>query len=631
MSATSEPAPHQPLLILPGFMPDAMGFAVRTTLALLLAYGVAFWMQLESASSAGVCVAIVAQPAPGMAMSKALYRIAGTLLGGLVAIVLVGAFGQDRTMLLAMFTLWLGLCTFVATLLRDFRSYGAVLCGYTVGIIAVGSIDSPQGALVATLNRVAAILLGVAAVAVVNSLLSRRVAFEGLVAGLHASLADMRKLAADNLRGVMPDEDASIRCGSAVLAWATQASYAATELPDGRLRSAGARSAIAALLGMLSASRAVARLLALGETLTTERPATPRAACLMERAMDLRHQEQLARQGLETLEDGKRLTRTVRLRVHRDLEGAARNAIRTIVAVGLGCVFCVFAGWSGATLLLIQQAAFTALLGMTVNPTAGAAAFAVALPVSAAAAAVVGFVLLPTVSGFVPFSLAVGTGAMLAALATRHPATARYGTGLLLYFVLLLAPSDQQSYDLAAFLNNCMEQVVAVLFMVAAFELILPVSPRRRLLRVAEAIWRDLRRTLHRGGDDDQAARQTLQYDRLAQAETWIGRRTPARVAVLHRLYAFAELDTALRRAWSGLHDAALAAPALTLSIEAARDSLRARRPEAMIVAAQALLDRQDAFGDPTPVLRAVSGLYGAEYLLRRQMHALRRYGVLED
>ena len=46
-----------PWLALPGFMPDAVGFAARTTLALLLAYGVGFWMQLESASSAGVCVA----------------------------------------------------------------------------------------------------------------------------------------------------------------------------------------------------------------------------------------------------------------------------------------------------------------------------------------------------------------------------------------------------------------------------------------------------------------------------------------------------------------------------------------------------------------------------------------------
>ena len=124
---------------------------------MLLAYLVAFAIQLDTASSAGLCVAIVAQPTPGMAMSKAVYRALGTILGGIVALIMTGLFPQDRTMLLVGFTLWLGGCTFVAALLRDFRSYGAVLCGYTVGIIAVAEIDAPDTVFLATLNRVAAI------------------------------------------------------------------------------------------------------------------------------------------------------------------------------------------------------------------------------------------------------------------------------------------------------------------------------------------------------------------------------------------------------------------------------------------------------------------------------------------
>ena len=55
-----------------------------------------------------------------MAMSKAIYRAAGTLIGGVAAVAIVGIFAQDRTMLLAAFILWLGACTFVASLLRGF-------------------------------------------------------------------------------------------------------------------------------------------------------------------------------------------------------------------------------------------------------------------------------------------------------------------------------------------------------------------------------------------------------------------------------------------------------------------------------------------------------------------------------
>jgi len=106
------------LLQLPGFQPDALFFATRTALSMLLAYYVAFAAQVDSASSAGVCVAIVAQPSAGMSTAKAIYRIIGTLVGGCVGLALVAAFPQDRVMLLAGFALWLAVCTFVATLLR---------------------------------------------------------------------------------------------------------------------------------------------------------------------------------------------------------------------------------------------------------------------------------------------------------------------------------------------------------------------------------------------------------------------------------------------------------------------------------------------------------------------------------
>ena len=60
-----------PLLPLPGFMPDAVGFGLRLAAAMVLAYGASFAIQLDGAASAGVCVAIVMQPSPGMAMNKA--------------------------------------------------------------------------------------------------------------------------------------------------------------------------------------------------------------------------------------------------------------------------------------------------------------------------------------------------------------------------------------------------------------------------------------------------------------------------------------------------------------------------------------------------------------------------------
>ncbi len=115
----------------------AWAFATRIWLAMMLALGVAFWLQLESASSAATCVAILAQPKRGQALSKAVYRLVGTLIGAVVSIVFIALFGQDRVLLLTSVAVWLGLCVLVAQYLQDTRAYGAMLSGYTVGIVAL--------------------------------------------------------------------------------------------------------------------------------------------------------------------------------------------------------------------------------------------------------------------------------------------------------------------------------------------------------------------------------------------------------------------------------------------------------------------------------------------------------------
>lgn len=611
-----------------------MGYALRTTAALLLAYYVAFAMQLDSASSAGVCVAIVAQPTPGMALSKAFYRAAGTVLGGAAALAIMAAFPQDRTMLLLAFTLWLSGCTFVAALLRDFRSYGAVLCGYTAGIIALTEIDSPGGALTATLNRVAAILLGIACVALVN-LLSRPAAFEDLVADLRDHLAQAEGLARLALSGTpLPAEPLPARTAASILELRTPAIYAAAELAEGRLRSTGAKAAISGLLGMLSASRAIGTGLSLPTPAparaalarlaldgapppVTSLPADAHSAALLDRSRELLVQHRLALDGLRMLDTGHGAVPLPELPVHRDGAGAVLSALRTLIAVGLGCVFCIYSGWADTTGLLVQQAAFTALLGMQANPTASGMAMGWSLIPAAAAAGIIGFALLPSAAEFPMFALALAPFALLMALAARHPRTARFGPGLLLYLVLLLSPSNTESFDLASFYNTVLQQAAAVVFMVLAFQLVLPVSPRRRLARVADAVGAGVRQAYGGHGRRRSAAgHRNLRIDRLAQAQVWLGRPTRARLAVLERLSAFVELESALRRARTGLVALGLPMP----------DG----GPAAFAAAAQAVLDRPCPPGREAMVLHAASGLYGASLLLHRHGRALRRYGVLD-
>ena len=184
----------------------------------------------------------------------------------------------------------------------------------------------------------------------------------------------------------------------------------------------------------------------------------------------------------------------------------------------------------------------------------------------------------------------------------------------MLYFTLLLSPANTESFDLSAFLNTVLVQVIALVFMMIAFRLILPVSRARRLFSVADAIGQQLRRSLDgQVMRYDAIAARCLRVDRLAQAQIWLGRRTPARIAVLERLSAFSELDSALRRAWSGMRALGLPMPP--------------REPDALEAAARDLLATEQPPG--ADVIHAAAGLYGSALLIREHDRALRHYGVV--
>ena len=57
-----------------GFPLSAWAFALRTWAAMIVALYAAFWLQLESASSAAVTVGILALQTRGQAYQKAIFR-----------------------------------------------------------------------------------------------------------------------------------------------------------------------------------------------------------------------------------------------------------------------------------------------------------------------------------------------------------------------------------------------------------------------------------------------------------------------------------------------------------------------------------------------------------------------------
>ena len=156
----------------PLLAPGVWTHAARTAIAALLALWFAFALQLDTPYSAMTTVMIVANPVQGMILEKSLYRLGGTLLGGLAGVALMALFAQAPVLFLLGFAAWMALCTAASTLLRGFRSYGAVLAGYTVALIAMPAVDHPDSIFTFAMARFAVVLLGIACSALVGALLT---------------------------------------------------------------------------------------------------------------------------------------------------------------------------------------------------------------------------------------------------------------------------------------------------------------------------------------------------------------------------------------------------------------------------------------------------------------------------
>src|SRR3984957_2639538 len=166
------------------FPPSAWAFALRIWAAMMVGLYAAFWLQLESASSAAVTVGILALQTRGQVYQKAVYRVLATIIGVVASFVIAGLFPQTRDLFLIGFAGWLGLCVYVGGLLDGNRAYGAVLSGYTVALVGVTQIDSPQNVFAAGVNRGAAIVVGIAALALVSDLFAAPNVHLGLIGKL---------------------------------------------------------------------------------------------------------------------------------------------------------------------------------------------------------------------------------------------------------------------------------------------------------------------------------------------------------------------------------------------------------------------------------------------------------------
>ncbi len=628
-----------------------LAYGLRVWVSVCLALFLAYWLQLENPFWAGTSAAIVCQPSLGASLRKANFRLIGTFLGAIVAVLLMAAFPQSRTGFLIALAVWCGLCGFAATVLLNFASYAAALAGYTAVIIAADAIASPDGVFLLAVARATEIALGIVCAGLVLVLTGRGTARERAA----TTIADIARQIGLGLRHSCehPGGD-SVDARRTLIARASAVAALLDETvgesPDLRVRSRALGAAVNGLFAALSGWRMVAThlentqpaqaaadvapfravlppgpaIVLTARTLPAETRDRCRAAAEAMRAVVAQTSgAELVQVGLtESLQGLAAALNGVALLVEparaEDLAGTATlrspdllpaliNALRAFFVILATALWWIITAWpSGTTALLF--AAIVVLLLSPRGETAISSAwqFLAGTLATAILAGIVNFAVLPNREGFLSLALVLAIALIpLSALSagTFRPA---FFVAAATNFTPLLAPANLPQYDTAAFYNTTLAIVVGVGFGLLGMTLLPQLSPERRAERLRLLTLRDFRRLATTRRPPTQRAWEALMYGRLAALPEGSSKRAHAEVAS-----ALFVGGAALRlRFWAARFSHVPALGALLAALGEGR----------LDAASQALRSADQAFaGDPMPeALRVRASLLALQEALNR-------------
>ena len=508
------------------FALSGWSFGLRTWIATMTALYAAFWLQLENAYSAAVCVAILALPTRGQAYEKAIYRVGGTFIGFLASLAIVGIFNGTRELFILAFAIWMAVCGYVASFLDGNRAYGAVLSGFTAAIVAFANIDTPQNAFLVGIDRCAAILVGVLAVMVVNDLFAVPDAFPDLARRLEETHLRIVEFAQKVLRTRNVESSEVGGLLEAIVAFRVEVAVLPAESIVGRSRAAAARSAIAAMMREVAAARAISALLpetghkadalvdavsrglvpaVTDENRNCEVPhhtlgcydANSPLFLAATAARVLLDQNRRALSSFDLLRMGTAVHGPV-LPLFRSREAALRNALRLFVAILIASYSLSLLGWPSVSTVMLMFAAVIAISTNVPIPNKFAKDALVAILLACAVSGITEFVILDGVDSFPLLAIGlapavVGPGLLVA---SGNPKIAPVGTLMLIFTPLVFLVSNPPNYDPRIYLIAGSMNIISIIFLFITTTVLLPTNDDRKRAWLLGSLRRDFRRAL---------------------------------------------------------------------------------------------------------------------------------------
>ncbi len=607
-------------------------FALRTTLAALLAAFVAFTANLPQASTSMMTVFIVSQPLAGMVLSKSLFRVVGTVTGAVVAIALTAAFSQEPELFSLAISLWIGICVAVSVFMRDApAAYGALLSGYTAAIVAFPAVGAPDTMFQAAMDRGAEIFVGIVCATTLSQVFFPQSAADALNRATGAAVASASAWAASTLRG-RPDADQVARDRRKLVADVSRLEnlriHAAFDTAEVRLSSRRVRLLHGRLVSLLALLVSVHDRM---ETLRSERPG--RAAALqplLERAAaamspDASEAERAdARTALVSgapdlaamrADRSRVFERTILLRVadlidmrgdiaglsapedvgrsdgasedpdlsrYRDVPLALVSGATAALSMLAICAFWIASGWTAGAGAAVMVAVMTSLFAQQDDPSRPAGVFLLMTVVGSIAAGVYVFGVLPGLEGFETLALALFPLLFVAAWAMTAPALALPALAGAIGAINLIGLTNVMTPDFPGFANSALGQIGGIALAAALLRILRPIGAAWPVARLTRGLMTDVAEVAA-GRAQGRVAFESRMFDRIDGLMSRLDLADADNVAVEQASLAALRIGLnalALRRVVRDLPDAlqALVADALA---ELARHCRRLARGEA--------------------------------------------------
>ncbi|MBB4840311.1 putative membrane protein YccC [Sphingomonas kyeonggiensis] len=532
-------------------LPTAL-FAVKCYVAAMLALYISLSIGLERPYWAFLTSFIVAQPLAGAVISKALFRLIGTFVGGVAAVAMVPPLVNAPELLTLAIASWLAICVFVSLLDRTPRAYMFVLAGYSACIIALPSVDAPGEIFTVAILRVQEIGIGILCSSLVHGVVMPGSITRLLLSRVDAMLGDAERWSRDAIATTpVPELEAERR---RLALDVTELHQLSIHLPFDPSRLAPRVRTVRALqdqLSMLlplgaavqdrlenfqsaggtvspevtaliddcrawlaapeadpaerhtSAEALIARCTALEpeagpETSWTEMlrlSLLARLGALIavhRDCRDLRDQLITHRRQPVTPRVAELLGGRRNRELHRDYAGAARGAFGAFVTILLGCALWIGSGWADGSTAVMLAGVFLALFSAFDNALAPLKGFMIGTLIATVLGAIYGFAILPMLDGFWMLALALAPVLLVGGALMSSP---RYGGIALPAMMGMGSPAllaATYSSDFASYANGSIAQLVGTWFAIVMTALMQAAGAHHAIRRTIRAGWADI-------------------------------------------------------------------------------------------------------------------------------------------